>query len=349
MVTWKNRSKTRWIVPFIVKIRESRIFIISKKSTLRTSTVLADITKDCFVVTVWYYNVLVNNQSNNQGPVAWSLVSTNHWLRGIKTCRFLWYFQSSYVTHDQYPQDSNEHLNSSLALVRFEWNLEDFSEICQEKCTIGTQIWILSSNFKTTGHAWHSLTVMLVSTWFKQPGLGCLHHSLATNTALKNSRYMYNSHDHSLKNDITLLKRQSTTVLLSTKLTQTIQLNSLLCMDCTTWLKLNHEQRVNRKDEIIKHKKARAKLPRRLAMQKRNKLFHGGTSFDLHTPLLWHTYWHAVFLEHEENGMKSNRENQGHVEIWGTNKINVLIFKYEIERSDPCTKLDNLSNCLKWL
>ena len=57
--------------------------------------------------------------------------------------------QSSYVTHDQYPRDWNEHPNSSLELLRFEWNLEDFSKSWYKKCTITEQC--------NSANAWNSV------------------------------------------------------------------------------------------------------------------------------------------------------------------------------------------------
>ena len=63
----------------------------------------------------------------HQGPVARSLVSANHWLRGIKMYRFPWYLTLVSTNHassnlgqivNSYVSDYNSDSDSTLSLVK---------------------------------------------------------------------------------------------------------------------------------------------------------------------------------------------------------------------------------------
>ena len=53
----------------------------------------------CTFVTQWDRLRRTPNKTNNQGWVARSMVSANHWLRGIKTYRLLWYLTRVNANH----------------------------------------------------------------------------------------------------------------------------------------------------------------------------------------------------------------------------------------------------------
>ena len=92
-----------------------------------------------------------------QGPVVWSLVSANHWLRAIKTYRFPWYLTLVSTNH----ASSNPGLDwQSISLAQLYFSFKPDSSNCQWEAVKEIEDCISDDDLSSVVNQWHRVNFL---------------------------------------------------------------------------------------------------------------------------------------------------------------------------------------------